>query len=59
MNQRDFVYKAIYTGSLKKGATERASHQAAVTGSEDYRKGRFKKPLELIERKIMEAKKQK
>ena len=57
MNNRDFVYNQIYKGALKQKATERAAHQAALTGSEDYRKGRFKNATILITDKIKEAKK--
>lgn len=53
---KDVVYLAIYKGALKVGADERASHNAATTGLDDYKKNRFKKATTLIMDKIKEAK---
>ena len=53
----DFIYKQIYTGALKAGATERAAHSNAVMGLDDFKKGRYKKPASLIKERIDTAKK--
>lgn len=55
MKANDVVYDQIYRGALKAGARERAALDAAVTGLEDFKKNRFKKPSQLIEKKIAEA----
>lgn len=52
----NFVYDQIYKGAMAKGATERNAYDCAVRGLEDYKKGKFKKAIELIEGKISEAK---
>lgn len=55
-NPHDFIYEHIYRGGLKAGASERAAHNAAVTGLSDYKKGKFKEPMNLVKEKIAEAK---
>jgi len=59
MKPTDLVYDQIYKGSLRAGATERASLDAATTGLDSYKKGKYKKVTDLITNKIKEAKRRK
>lgn len=53
----DFVYSQIYKGALNAGAKDEFALSAALTGLDDYKKGRYdRKVLDLIELKIKEAK---
>ena len=56
MKPNDFVYMQIYKGALAKGAKERAAHNNAILGLEDFKKGRFSKTSKLIEERIRMAK---
>lgn len=56
MNAIDMIYKEIYKGSLKAGARESSARDAAVIGVSEFKKGRFKKPIDLIEDMIKKAK---
>lgn len=56
MNAGDAVYKHIYDGAIKAGATEWSAQNEAAQGSDDYRKGRFSKVSELITSRIKKAK---
>ena len=52
----NFVFDQIYKGSINGGATERIAHNAALTGVESYKKGRYTKRVSvLIEDKIKQA----
>lgn len=55
--QEDFVYMSIYRGALKVGAFERLAKDHAVMGLEDYKRGRFDKVINLINKRIQDAKK--
>jgi len=59
MNMEDFVYNSIYKGALKVGAPERAAHDHAVMGLDDFKKNKFsgRKASSLIEERIKQAKK--
>lgn len=60
MNPADFVYRQIYTGALRAGATERAAHSQAVMGLDRYKRGKNRGTVsKLIEEHIKLAKKQK
>jgi len=52
----DFVYNQVYKGSIKKGASQAESTNAAVKAVDDYKKNKFKgKVFNLIESAIKEA----
>ena len=56
MQPNDFVYQQIYKGALSKGASERAAHNNALLGLEDYKKNKiFKKVSYLIEDRVKQA----
>lgn len=56
LNNTDFVYNHIYKGSLHGGAVERIAHDCAVMGLNDYKRGKFKKASDLIEKYVKQAK---
>jgi len=56
----DFVFDQIYKGALAAGAKEKAAHDHALMGVDDYKKGKFQgKASKLIESRIKLAKKKK
>lgn len=59
MSPSDFVYKAIYRECMAKKIYERFAKEAAVSGVEDFKRGKFKTAQKLIDQKIAEAKKRK
>lgn len=49
----DFVFTQIYKGSIREGVSERLSHNTAMIGVEDYKKGRYQgKPSKMIQERI-------
>ena len=55
----DFVYQQVFSGALKKGASQTQARNFAVIASEKYRKGQYsKKALDLITENISLAVKQ-
>lgn len=56
MTPHDMVYSAIYKGALRAGAQEKQAKDQAIIGLEKYKKGKFKKPIDLIEEQIKLAK---
>ena len=60
MMPNDFVFNQIYKGALNAGANERAAHNNALLGLEDYKKHKLgtKKVSSLIETRIKQAKKE-
>ena len=54
----DFVFNSIYKGALKVGALEKAAHDHAVMGLDDFKKNKFvgRKASSLIEDRIKQAK---
>lgn len=58
MQPNDFVYQSIYRGAIKSGAAEKSAKDHAIMGLEDCMRNRFKKASELIEERIMTAKKE-
>lgn len=57
MSPEDYIYNQIYKGALSVGASEQFAKDNAVTGLSDWKKGKFKKVIDLIEEKIKQAKK--
>ena len=54
----DFVFTQIYKGSIREGVSEGLSHNTAILGVEDYKKGRYQgKPAKMIQDRIAAAKK--
>ena len=56
MNPSDMVFNTIYKGAIKKGSTEKQAKDQAIDGVLMYKKGQFKKVINLIEDKIRLAK---
>ena len=52
MNPHDFVFKSIYDGAIRKGTTKKAAEDQAEMGLENFKKGSFKKAINLIEEHI-------
>ena len=58
MNPIDFIYDQIYRGAIQAGAKEPKAKDNAIAGVSDWKKGRFKKPSQLIEQRIKQAKRE-
>ena len=56
MNPHDFVFNQVYRTAISEGVSERISKDTAISALEEYKKGRFKKPADLIKQKVSEAK---
>ena len=57
MNPNDYIFNQVYKGALADGACERASKDCAIMAMDDFKKGRFKKATEIINKYIKMAKK--
>lgn len=57
MKPNDFIFNEVYRGAIKGGAKEPIAKDQAVQAMDDYAKGKFKKPLDLILARIQMAKK--
>jgi len=57
MKPEDFIFNQVYKGALADKCSERASKDCAVLAMEDFRKCRFKKAKDLIDKYIKQAKK--
>jgi len=51
----DFIYNQVLKGALHRGASQTMSTNEAVQAVEKYKKGQFKKAIDLIELHIKQA----
>jgi len=51
----DFIYNQVLKGSLHKGASQTMSTNEAVQAVEKYKRGEFKRAVDLIEFHIKQA----
>ena len=57
MNPSDFIFSQVYRGALSEKVNERIAKDHAVMALNKFKKGQFKKPVELIKESIRQAKK--
>lgn len=57
MTPNDFVFNQVYRGALAIKVREPIAKDVAIDALNEYKKGRFVKPTDLIRKKIAEAKK--